>query len=1157
MADDARTLLRRLARAHGVQWRYTGQDGSEQTVPDEALVQVLAALGVQVRPDGVAALTEALDDADTAPWRDVLPPTVAVREGHRLSVPAHVAAARSGLSARVVAEDGTVVPVEVTAPIGDERRVDGVDRVRVHLEVPAGLPQGWHRLELDAEDGHHAESVLVCAPERLTTAAPFLARRGWGVAAQGYSVTSTDSWGIGDLHDAAEVGLAARAHGADFLLLHPLHAVEPGPHPADSPYSPVTRRFLSALAVRVTDIPEFSQLPTEDQERLRRAGAQVQARLEETGRIDRTAVAEVLWPALRAVHAVPRCPEREAAYARFRDRMGPGLDDFALWSAVRVVTGTAGPDLQDPAWAPGGEAAARFRTDHAQEVDLHRWVQWIADEQLAAAQGRLREAGMRMGVMVDLAVGATRCSADAWMLGDVLVPSMSVGAPPETFNQLGQDWSQHPWHPRRLAETGYAAFRDMLRSVLAHAGGIRMDHVLGLFRLWWVPEGSGPTHGAYVEYDHEAMLAVLTLEAERAGAVVIGEDLGTFEPWVQRRLAEAGVLGTSILWFEQAEGVPTPPERYRRLCMAAVNTHDLPPTAGYLEGVHLDLRERLGLFTGDVATERRRSAEEVRAYLDAARERGLLEGPAPDGADDRDAADVQTRVTALHRLLSQAPSALHCVALVDAVGERRIQNQPGTLQEQYPNWTVPLADGAGRLIHTEDLPGLDSAARLFDAVEQELRTSVPVGIAVAFHTSPLAQPGGGDAGGMNVYVRQAALALAQQGVRMILLTRATEPLDGEPLDDGSAGARVTALLAGGDAPDVVVVELPAGPAAPVDKAELPEHTEAFTQAALAWLRAQERTGALPPGQVRFVHGHYWLSAPTAHAVARELAAPHVQTMHTTAAVKMRQDAGHHEPAERVRAERRVAEQADLLVVNSPAEAAELREVLDADRRRVRVLAPGVDTAVFTPDGPVSWPGAQEAPLKMVFAGRIQSHKGPQLLVEALGLLRRPAPGQVHLHVVGAPSGDGGPDLAALAAEHGVAEQVTFSPPLGPEELAAVFRAADLVAMPSASETYGLVALEAQACGTPVLAHRVGGLVHAVQDGVSGRLVHPNTAEAWARALAGVLADRAAWDALAPAAVRHARAHTWQRWAEGLLEAVGRMPAAPINAPGGAGDGSAR
>ena len=1134
MADDARTLLRRLARAHGVQWRYTGQDGSDQTVPDDALVKVLAALGVAVRPDAVAALTEALDDAELAPWRDVLPPTVVTRAGHRLSVPAHVSVVE-GLSARVVTEAGAPVPVAVTRPLGEPRRVDGVDLVRCHVEVPADLPLGWHRLELDSATGHHAEATLVCAPDRLTTAAPFLARRGWGVAAQGYSVTSEHSWGIGDIEDAASVAETAAEHGADFLLLHPLHAVDPGTTPADSPYSPVSRRFLTALLIRVVDIPEFAGLPAAEQEQLRAAGRRVQERLEETGRIDRSAVAEVLWPALRRVHSVPRTAEREAAFAAFRARMGAGLDDFALWSALRLSDVT-GPDPQDADWTPEGERAAAFRSTHADELDLHRWVQWIADEQLAAVQRRALGAGMRMGVMVDLAVGATRGSADAWMLGDVLVPGMSVGAPPEVFNQLGQDWSQHPWHPRRLAETGYAAFRDMLRTVMAHAGGVRIDHVLGLFRLWWVPEGAGPTQGAYVEYDHEAMLAVLTLEAQRAGAVVIGEDLGTFEPWVQKRLAEAGVLGTNILWFEQEDGVPVPPERYRRLCLAAVNTHDLPPTAGYLEGVHLDLREELGLFTGDVAAERERSAAEVEAFLRAARDRGLLEEV--PGVGER-----QAQVIALHRLLAQAPSALQSVALVDAVGERRIQNQPGTMQDQYPNWTVPLGDAEGAMLHAEDLPGLPSVARLFDAVDRELTASVPVGIGVAYHTSPLAQPGRGDAGGMNVYVRQAALALARQGMRMILFTRAEEPVDG--------GARITRLPAGGPTPDVLVVELAAGPARPLDKAELAAHTDAFTAAALAWLRgAREAEGLAEAERVRFVHGHYWLSAPTAHALAQEMDAPHLQTMHTTAAVKMLQDEGHEEPAERIAAEARVVEEADLLVVNSPAEAADLREVLGVDRRRTRVLSPAVDTATFTPEGASCWPGSSgatagadaAAPLRVLFAGRVQAHKGPQILVEALAILRGRRGGAgadpgIRLHLNGAASGGEGLDLAALARRHDVADLVTVSDPVPAPALAEQLRAADVVAMPSRSETYGLVALEAQACGTPVLAHRVGGLAHAVQDGRTGRLVAPNTAEAWADALEGILGDRGAWAAMSTAAVRHAQSHSWDAYADGLLDAA--------------------
>ena len=1155
MALEARALLRRLARAHGVQTDYVGQDGSAQTVPDEALVKVLAALGVRVRPDGVAGLAEALEDAETAPWRDVLPPTVAARAGHRLSVPCHVAAGET-VTARIHTESGQTLDVDVSEPVVEVRRVDGVARERLHVQVPGDLAPGWHRLEVVSGSGSTASAVLVCAPERLTTAAPFLARRGWGVAAQGYSVTSADSWGIGDAADMAALAELAAPHGADFLLLHPLHAVEPGAEPADSPYSPVSRRFLSALLVHVPDIPEFAALPAAEQDELRAAGAAVQARLERSGAIDRPAVAAALWPALRRVHAVPRTPEREAAYAAFRAEAGPGLDDFALWSALRTADDVPGPELADPAWAPGGEHAERVRTERADEVDLHRWVQWVAAEQLAAVQQRARAAGMRMGVMVDLAVGATRETADAWMLGDVLVPGMSVGAPPEVFNQLGQDWSQHPWHPRRLAETGYAAFRDMLRTVLPDAGGIRMDHVLGLFRLWWIPVGAGATQGAYVEYDHEAMLAVLTLEAERAGVVVVGEDLGTFEPWVQRRLAEAGVLGTSILWFEQRDGEPLPPERYRRLAMAAVNTHDLPPTAGYLEGVQVDLRERLGLYTVDVAQERRRSADEVEAFLGAAVRRGLL-----DARDARvrpdDAAQREAQTVALHRLLAQAPSALHSVSLVDAVGERRIQNQPGTTQDQYPNWTLPLGDREGRMLRVEDLASSASAARLFDAVEEELRASVPVGIGVSLHTSPLAQPGRGDAGGLNVYVRHAALALARRGVRMILLTRAEEPV-------GPEGARVTRLEAGGEAPAVTVVELAVGPAAPLPKAELAGLTDEFTAAARAWLASDAVPGgpvlaprgldplgldargpgapAAPP--VAFVHGHYWLSAPTAAALAAATGAPHLHTMHTTAAVKMLEDPELREPAERIEAEGSVVREADLLVVNSPAEVVDLREVLDVPRSRTRVLPPGADLATFTPEGPALWPGDPDdgGALRVLFAGRIQRHKGPHLLVEALAVLRERAGGPgadpgVRLHVNGAPSGEEGLDLPGLALERGVADLVTFSEPVRAEELAAQLRAADVVAMPSASETYGLVALEAQACGTPVLAHRVGGLVHAVIDGASGRLVTEGFPEAWADALAAVLADRPAWEALAAGAVRHAAGHSWEAYADGLLEAA--------------------
>jgi 4-alpha-glucanotransferase len=295
-----------------------------------------------------------------------------------------------------------------------------------------------------------------------------------------------------------------------------------------------------------------------------------------------------------------------------------------------------------------------------------------------------------------------------------MASGVTVGAPPDAFNQVGQDWSQPPWRPDRLAESGYTAYRDMLRTVLRHCGGVRVDHVIGLFRLWWVPEGMPAGAGTYVRYDHDALVGILALEAWRAGALVVGEDLGTVEPWVRDYLAERGILGTSILWFENDGGAPLPPEKYRTQCLASVNTHDLPPTAGYLSGEHVALRDGLGLLQQSAAEELATHRKSVNAVLEVARERGLL----PDGE-----ATEQQQIEALHLLLAQTPSVLLGVALVDGIGDRRVQNQPGTTAEQYPNWQVPLADSAGQPVLLEDLEADPRFNGLLAAVENALRQS--------------------------------------------------------------------------------------------------------------------------------------------------------------------------------------------------------------------------------------------------------------------------------------------------------------------------------------------------------------------------------------------------------------------------------------------------
>ena len=412
--------------------------------------------------------------------------------------------------------------------------------------------------------------------------------------------------------------------------------------------------------------------------------------------------------ALALVHKVPRSPGRAAAYAGYRRREGGGLVDFATWCALAEVHGLPWQSWPEALRDPRSPEVEKARTELAERVDFYSWLQWVLDDQLAAAQRAALGAGMALGVMHDLAVGVHPEGADAWAQHDTFALGITVGAPADAFNQQGQDWSQPPWRPDRLAELGYAPWREMLRTILRHAGGIRVDHVIGLFRLWWVPVGLSPAEGTYVRYDHEALIGILALEAYRAGAVVVGEDLGTVEPWVRDYLAERGLLGTSILWFERdyPSGRPLRPEQWRELCLGTVTTHDLPPTAGYLAGEHIRIRSELGLLTRTVEQERAVDAEEQEAVLSALRWRGLL----PPEAGERQI------VEALHTFLRRTRCRLLGVALTDAVGDRRAMNQPGT-SDEYPNWRLPLADGRSAPVLLDDLVLSERARSLAHTVQ--------------------------------------------------------------------------------------------------------------------------------------------------------------------------------------------------------------------------------------------------------------------------------------------------------------------------------------------------------------------------------------------------------------------------------------------------------
>ena len=700
MAPSSLSPLHELAHAYGVSTSFENWQDEVVEVPDDALGEVLAAMGVDAS-DPAAALEARELDA----WRRMLPPSLVIREGDDAHLVVHLArGADVEITARL--ETGAERKLDGRDASAESRLVDGdaIDEIRTLL--PTDLPLGYHTVHAASGD-RTAEMTLIVTPRWLGLPDSLGEGASWGFATQLYSVRSAQSWGVGDLTDLTDLAVWSAADlGADYVLINPLHAAEPVAPVQPSPYLPSSRRFFNPIYLRIEDVPEYARLDAETRAHIDALAANVHEQLDGTDLIDRDISWTAKCEALRLIHAVPPRVGRELDYRAYRERQGAGLRQFATWCVLAIHSGNDARAWPDPLQDATSTQVEDFTSAHEEEIDFEMWLQWLLDEQLQRAQGKAVNAGMSLGIMHDLAVGVHPGGADVWQLRDAYATGIRVGAPPDAFNQLGQDWQQPPWRPDRLAELAYAPFRDLIANILRHAGGVRIDHIIGLFRLWWVPEGRTPAEGTYVRYDHEAMIGVLALEAQRAGAVVVGEDLGVVEASAREYLLERGILGTSILWFERDEdGDPLRAEKWRELCLASVTTHDLPPNAGYLVGEHVRLRDRLGLLTRPVEEEAAADEAERESWLDELRRRDLL-------GDD---ASIEQTIMALHEYLTLAPSRLLNVALTDAVGDRRTQNQPGTLDE-YPNWRIPLSGPDEKALLLEDVLRSSRAAALAEAM---------------------------------------------------------------------------------------------------------------------------------------------------------------------------------------------------------------------------------------------------------------------------------------------------------------------------------------------------------------------------------------------------------------------------------------------------------
>ena len=669
MASDE---LRRRARELGVATSFVDAGGRRRRVSDATIEAVLAAMGGEAAPPRRPGRGAPRD-----PW----PPVVVLRGGLPAGRARRWAPPRDE-RARLVLESGEERPVPAT--------------------LPGGLPFGYHRVE-----GERGSTALVVAPPRCHLPA-WLARggRAWGFVAQLYALASRASWGIGDLGDLAELAgpEAAGALGAAFVMLNPLHAA---PATQPSPYFPSSRLFRNPLYLRVEAVPELAGLDGEGRARVA-ALAAAGRRLSAGARIDREAVERLKDEALRRCHqALDADPARMAGLAAYRAAT-PGLDRFAAFSGLQRELG---PDWR--AWPgryrdPEGAAVRRWAADHSGEVRYHAWLQWLLSEQLAAVPR------LAVGLLGDLAIGVDPGGFDAWTFQRELAPDVTVGAPPDPLGPHGQDWGFPPFVPARLAAAGYQPFARTLRAGLAGVQGLRVDHVMGLFRLYWIPAGMAPTEGTYVRYPVDDLLGVLACESERAGALVIGEDLGTVAPGVRERLAAERVLSYRLSWFERgpARARRRAPD-YPRLALAAATTHDLPTVAGYFSGADLAHLHDIGVVAdGDLAAAaatQQAEREELLALLTA---EGLLPGrgttspTGPTGGSGPDGDDgVPELIAALHAFLARTPSMLVAATLEDAVATTERPNVPGTI-DQHPNWCLRLP------VRVEDLAADPRVRRL-------------------------------------------------------------------------------------------------------------------------------------------------------------------------------------------------------------------------------------------------------------------------------------------------------------------------------------------------------------------------------------------------------------------------------------------------------------
>ncbi|MEO8545167.1 MAG: 4-alpha-glucanotransferase, partial [Burkholderiaceae bacterium] len=730
--------LRRLCAHYGIATNYHDVWGRHRAVSSEALLALLAEFDPRITSE--AQLPAALQHALHGLWDQAISAVVAIDDdtAHwtlQLRLPHHITRLRWQLSD----EDGRAVDTgEVDAQaLGEVASTerDGVRWCERHLPIDRRLSCGYYRLRVDALQG---ETLVICAPRRCYR--PAVLRndgRVWGTSVQLYALRSDQNWGIGDYGDLLTLVRQMAERGADIIGLNPLHALFTHNPAHASPYSPSSRQQLNVLYIDVPAVDDFAHNARARQLVLSAEFQQRLARLRAAPLVDYPGVAAAKLEVLELLYAhfaenhlgvgSPANP-RGRAFLEFVERGGQALRRHALFEAIQnrlhaqddTVWGW--PMWPQPLRDPEGAAVLAFERDHADRLRFHQYLQWQATLQLERARDACTALGMGVGLYLDLAVSVDRGGSDAWGFQDCFAVDASVGAPPDEFNPGGQGWGLPPLRPDRLRQHHYRIFIDTLRCSMRAAGALRIDHVMGLMRLYWIARGGSARDGAYVHYALDEMMAIVALESRRNRCLVIGEDLGTVADEMRHALESHDVLSYRLLYFErQGDGHFTPVAQYPAAALAAISTHDLATLAGWWQAHDLELRLQLGLFPDPTLFDKQlvdRTLERTRLVL-ALRQAGLLDAaevaPAAAGGE----LSPQTR-DAVHAFVAMAPSAVMMVQLEDALGVREQANLPSTV-DQHPNWRRKLPRDLQSLAGDAQL---DALGRTLSAIRPRRRAAV-------------------------------------------------------------------------------------------------------------------------------------------------------------------------------------------------------------------------------------------------------------------------------------------------------------------------------------------------------------------------------------------------------------------------------------------------